>query len=254
MVLSVCWGQTRRLWSGCVAGIARNNASLSSAGTPSRVGDAVSRHESRVSDGLRRQAGPDDCLTSRFEFSELTIEREKVLQDIHLAGNAICGRHGCIESGMRLLERRLARHFQGSIERAKGQAVGGPQLRAELAQRDGGLRDAPYGLFLSVLAATYLVPPDLQKRCCTAAAIAVVATRGRLVVDFSYLKDLVPEFNGDEKSDEGDNWGTALDALRDARCVARVNELAAQGEVLAGFINPLEFLELKRIHTSGVAA
>lgn len=100
---------------------------------------------------------------------------------------------------------------------------------------------------------TYLVPEPLRERCRTAAAIAIVVAKGGVVLDFSYLKDLVPEFDGDEKSEDGGNWGRALDALRDDRCRGRIAELAARGVVLAGFMNPFEFLELKRL-PSGVAA
>lgn len=100
---------------------------------------------------------------------------------------------------------------------------------------------------------TYRVPPDLRARCRTAAAIAVAATQGGRLVDFSYLKDLVPEFDGDDKSADGGNWGRALDAMRDQRCTVRLADLAAKRTVLAGFINPHEFLELKRF-ASGVAA
>jgi hypothetical protein len=92
---------------------------------------------------------------------------------------------------------------------------------------------------------TFPIPQPLAARCSKLAGFALAATQSGALRDFVYLRDLVPELDGDSGGDG--NWGTAVDAMRDPRCADVIAALRALGAVSAGVIAPFEFLELKRL-------
>jgi hypothetical protein len=91
---------------------------------------------------------------------------------------------------------------------------------------------------------TFRIPQTLAGRCHKLAGFALAATRAGELRDFVYLRDLVPEFDGDSGGDG--SWGNAVDAMRDPRCAKATAALRALGTLHAGVINSFEFLELKR--------
>ena len=75
----------------------------------------------------------------------------------------------------------------------------------------------------------------------TGYAIGAVV-RGQLV-DFAYLRDVLPDFEGDYTED-GDGQDLAMQALTDDRLGPTVRHMQARGEVVAGMCSAYELVVL----------
>ena len=63
------------------------------------------------------------------------------------------------------------------------------------------------------------------------------------LVDFAYLRDALPDFEGDYTED-GDGQDLAMQALADDRLSPTVRHMQALGEVVAGMCSAYEFVVL----------
>ncbi len=72
---------------------------------------------------------------------------------------------------------------------------------------------------------------------------ALAATVAGQLVDIVYLRDALPEFEGDHTED-GDGDDLAMQAINDLRIGPTVRKLQALGQVHVGMLSCWEFVEL----------
>lgn len=72
---------------------------------------------------------------------------------------------------------------------------------------------------------------------------AIGAVVGGQLVDFKYLRDALPDFEGDHTED-GDGHELAMAAMSDPRIGPAVRQIQALGDVVAGMCSGYEFVVL----------
>jgi hypothetical protein len=92
---------------------------------------------------------------------------------------------------------------------------------------------------------TFVIPRELAARVQQEPGFAVLLHVDGVVADFAFVRDLVPEFDGDGKGDG--NWGKAVQALDDARCVDTLRRFLDRGQVHVGILTSHDFIPLRRL-------
>jgi len=95
-----------------------------------------------------------------------------------------------------------------------------------------------------VLVRPFAIAQAAAGRCETDAGYAVVATVDGEVMDFAYMRNLVPELNADGAGDG--NWPRVVAALQDERCAGTLQQLQSCGDVHVGVLYSNGFYPLKR--------